>query len=85
LSSNYRQTRNGVRFAPLFLLGRGRDSLLHIRSTRKLTLNEAPIVTVTGKAFWDIGHASKDQFEPQKESSGIRGLGDSPGAVVAGH
>jgi hypothetical protein len=34
---------------------------LHIRSTRKLTLNEAPIITVIGKAFWDIGHAAKDQ------------------------
>jgi hypothetical protein len=34
---------------------------LHIRSTRKLTLNEAPIITVTGKAYWDVGHAPKDQ------------------------
>ncbi len=34
---------------------------LHIRSTRKLTFNEAPIVTVVGKAFWDIGHAPSDQ------------------------
>jgi hypothetical protein len=33
---------------------------LHIRSTRKLTLKQAPVVTVTGKAFWDIGHAPKD-------------------------
>ncbi len=29
----------------------------HFRSARKLTLNEAPVVTVIGKAFWDIGHA----------------------------
>ena len=34
---------------------------LHVRSTRKLTLNEAPVVTLIGKAFWDIGHAPKDQ------------------------
>jgi hypothetical protein len=34
---------------------------LHIRSTRKLTLNETPIITVTGKAYWDVGHAPKDQ------------------------
>jgi hypothetical protein len=34
---------------------------LHIRSTRKLTLNEAPIITETGKAFWDVGHAIKDE------------------------
>jgi hypothetical protein len=34
---------------------------LHIRSTRTLTINEAPVITVVGKAFWDIGHAPKDQ------------------------
>jgi hypothetical protein len=39
---------------------------LHIQSTRKLTLNEAPVVTVIGKAFWDIGHAPKDQSNPRK-------------------
>jgi hypothetical protein len=33
---------------------------LHIRSARKLTLNQAPVVTVIGKAFWDIGYAPKD-------------------------
>ena len=31
------------------------------RSTRKLTINEASIITVIGKAFWDVGHAPKDQ------------------------
>ena len=39
---------------------------LHIRSTRKLTLNEAPTVTVVGKAFWDIGRARKDQSNRRK-------------------
>ena len=39
---------------------------LHIRSTRKFTINEAPIITVTGKAFWDIGHAPKDQSNRRK-------------------
>jgi hypothetical protein len=34
---------------------------LHIGSARKLTLNETPLVTVIGKAFWDVGHAPKDQ------------------------
>jgi hypothetical protein len=34
---------------------------LHIRSARKLTLNETPLVTVIGEAFFDIGHAPKDQ------------------------
>jgi hypothetical protein len=39
---------------------------LHIRSTRKLTMNEAPVVTVIGKAFWDIGHAPKDGSNRRK-------------------
>jgi len=39
---------------------------LHIRSTRKLTINEAPVVTVIGKAFWDIGHAPKDGSNRRK-------------------
>jgi hypothetical protein len=34
---------------------------LHVRSARKITLNEAPVIRVIGKAFWDIGHAPKDQ------------------------
>ena len=43
---------------------------LHIRSTRKVTLNEAPIVTVVGKAFWDIGHAPKNQSNRRKNLPG---------------
>jgi hypothetical protein len=39
---------------------------LHIRSTRKLTLNATPIITVVGKAFWDMGHAPKDQSNRRK-------------------
>jgi hypothetical protein len=39
---------------------------LHIRSTRKLTVSHAPVVTVIGKAFWDIGHAPKDQSNRRK-------------------
>jgi hypothetical protein len=28
---------------------------------RKLTLNQTPVITVTGKAFFDVGHSLKDQ------------------------
>jgi len=34
---------------------------LHIRWARALKIMGAPVVTVIGKAFWDIGHAPKDQ------------------------
>jgi hypothetical protein len=33
----------------------------HTSSAGKLKLIEAPIITVTGKAYWDVGHAPKDQ------------------------
>jgi hypothetical protein len=39
---------------------------LHLRSTRKLTMKKAPIITVIGKAFWDFGHAPKDQSNRRK-------------------
>jgi hypothetical protein len=35
--------------------------LFHTSSDRKLKLIQAPIITVTGKAYWDVGHAPKDQ------------------------
>ena len=43
---------------------------LHIRSARKLTINKAPIVTVIGKAFFDLGHAPKDQSNRRSHQSG---------------
>jgi hypothetical protein len=33
----------------------------HTSSAKKLTLNQAPVITVTGKAFFDVGHSLKDQ------------------------
>jgi len=38
----------------------------HTSSDRKLKLIGAPIITVTGKAFWDVGHAPKDQGNRRK-------------------
>jgi hypothetical protein len=43
---------------------------VHIRSARKLTLNETSVVTVIGKAFWDLGHAPKDQSNRRKHMPG---------------
>ncbi len=33
----------------------------HTSSAKKLTLNHTPVITVTGKAFFDVGHSLKDQ------------------------
>jgi hypothetical protein len=33
----------------------------HTSSAKKLNIANPPIITVIGKAFWDIGHAPKDQ------------------------
>jgi hypothetical protein len=41
---------------------------LSLSSTLKL--DQAPVVTVIGKAFWDIGHAPKDQSNRRKNLPG---------------
>jgi hypothetical protein len=43
---------------------------MHIRSARKLTLDQAATVTVIGKAFFDLGHAPKDQSNRRSHQLG---------------
>ena len=38
----------------------------HVSSAKKLNIPAPPIITVIGKAFWDIGHAPKDQSNRRK-------------------
>jgi hypothetical protein len=38
----------------------------HTSTTKKLKFIGSPIITVVGKAFWDIGHAPKDQSNRRK-------------------
>jgi hypothetical protein len=33
----------------------------HTSSAKTLTPNQTPVITVTGKAFFDVGHSLKDQ------------------------
>jgi hypothetical protein len=40
------------------------------RSTKRLKVIKPPIITVIGKAFWDIGHAPKDQSNQRKYMPG---------------
>jgi hypothetical protein len=62
----YRRNRSGARFATGFFSWTRTRFPLHIRSTRTLVINATPIVTVIGKAFWDIGHAPKDGSNRRK-------------------
>jgi hypothetical protein len=43
----------------------------HTSSDRKLKLIETPIITVTGKAYWDVGHAPKDQSNRRSTPKGF--------------
>jgi hypothetical protein len=56
---------------------------LHIRTTRELTINETPIITIIGKAFWDVGHAPKIQSDRRKRLPQYGVLGDSSRDGVA--
>jgi hypothetical protein len=40
-------------------------------SAKKLNVTDPPIITVIGKAFWDIGHAPKDQSNRRKYMPGF--------------
>jgi len=37
------------------------DSLFRTSSAKKLTLNQTPVIPITGKAFFDVGHYLRDQ------------------------
>src|SRR5206468_10077427 len=50
----------------------------HTSSAKKLTLNQTPVVTVIGKAFFDIGHSLKSIEKSEKKSSRLRCVGNSP-------
>ena len=76
----YRQKRRGVKFAKPFLVGRERNSLFHTSSAKKLNAADPPIITVSGKAFFDVGHSLKDQSKNrEKASSWLRCMGNSSG------
>jgi hypothetical protein len=60
------RSRTGVRCGKLFSTGREHDFLVQILSVQKLTMNEAKIITIGRKAFWDIGHAPEDQSNRRK-------------------
>jgi hypothetical protein len=62
----YQQNRSGVRFAQPFLVGLPHGFLFTLALRKKLTFGQSPIITVIGKAYWDVGHAPKDQSNRRK-------------------
>ena len=70
----------GWRFAIRFSVGRVRDSLF--TPAAKLMLNQTPVITVTDKAFFDVGHSLKHQrskIKAEKPFSLLRSMGNSSG------
>jgi hypothetical protein len=49
----------------------------NVRADKTLTVSHAPIITVTGKAFFDINHAPKDQSNRRTDLARVRCLGNS--------
>jgi hypothetical protein len=41
----------------------------HTSLAKKLTLDQTPVITVTGKTFFDVGHSLKDQKSNRAPSS----------------
>jgi hypothetical protein len=65
-SVKYLQNRSGARFAQAFLVGLPHAFLFTLALRRRLTFAQSPIITVIGKAYWDVGHAPKDQSNRRK-------------------
>ena len=66
LSVKYLQNRSGARFVQPFLVWTPTRFPFHAGSAKKLTFGQSPIITVIGKAFWDVGHAPKEQSNRRK-------------------
>jgi hypothetical protein len=49
-----------------------------LSADRRSTQPSPVIITIIGKAFWDIGHARKDQSDRRKLLVEYAVLGDSP-------
>ena len=54
----------------------------HTSSAKKLKLDQTPIVTVTGRAFFDVGHSLKDQKSNRRSLQVPVHPGDSPRSPV---
>jgi hypothetical protein len=60
LAPRFQLTQSGVRFGKLCLAGRHRSFRFNVKTTHTLKIHEPHVITVTGKAFYDIGHAPAD-------------------------
>jgi hypothetical protein len=65
----YRQNRNGVSYAKLYLAGR-KSVFVSRPSGRKLKIAQPPVITVIGKEFFDIDHAPADHSNRRTDLQG---------------
>jgi len=66
LLSKYQRNRSGVRFATRVFSWALTWFPFHTSSARKLNVTNPPIITVIGRAFFDIGHSLKDQSKNRR-------------------
>ena len=50
-----------------------------VKTAHALKIREPHVITVTGKAFYDIGHAPADHSNQKKYAERLRGVGNSSG------
>jgi hypothetical protein len=50
-----------------------------VKTAHALKIREPHVITVTGKAFYDIGHAPCRSFKPETIAERLRGVGNSSG------
>jgi len=55
-----------VRFAQPYLVGLPHGFRFTLAPRKTLKFGQSPVITVIGKAMWDVGHAPKDQSNRRK-------------------
>src|SRR5437762_13503705 len=60
LAPRFRLAQSGVRFGKQYSVGQRRSFHSAVKTAHALKIREPHVITVTGKALYDIGHAPAD-------------------------
>jgi hypothetical protein len=60
LAPRFQLAQSGVRFGKLCFAGTSQKFPFNVKAAHTLKIREPHVITMTGKAFYDIGHAPAD-------------------------
>jgi len=70
LAPRFRLAQSGVRFGKQYSIGQRRSFHSAVKTAHGLKFREPHVITVTGKAFYNIGHAPADHSNRRSTPKG---------------